>query len=226
MEVKMKILLVEDDKTISFAINRYFENRGNEVISCYTLDETMGLSLAKFDVIILDINLPDGIGYDYLKYIREIGDIPVLLLTVRDEEKDVLSGFKYGADDYLTKPFSLPVLDARIKNIIKRSNAYKGEEIEYKSLKLYPRNKTAYLHSEYLELGILEYNLLELFLQNAGLTLTREYIIDTLWNSDHQEISDNTLSVTIKRLREKLGAYKKYISTVRGIGYYWGIEDE
>ncbi|WP_303863599.1 response regulator transcription factor [Alkalibaculum bacchi] len=216
----MKILILEDDNTIAFAIQAYMKRF--EIITDIfdSLKAISDIDINDYDLAILDVNLPDGSGFDYLKYIREYYDIPVVMLTVRDSEKNILTGFDYGADEYITKPFSLPILKARIDNIFKR-RFQDGKNLTFKELVLDSEFKTARINNKNIELNRQEFDVLEIFLLNKRLNITREHLIDSVWGYNLYEINNNTLTVTIKRLRRKLGTYGDNIKTVRGIGYSW-----
>jgi DNA-binding response OmpR family regulator len=220
----MNFLIIDDDDNISFAIKKYLEKFNHKAFICMNIEATSELEIENFDFVILDLNLPDESGFEYLKYLREGTNVPVLILTVRDQEQDILKAFDLGADDYLTKPFSLPILKARIDSIFKRLSSYEKSYLNFGELVLYTENKTAYLEDNLLDLGAIEYELLEILIKNQGLTLPRERILEKLWYSEKREVGDNALSVAIKRLRDKLGDYGKYINTVRGIGYCWENE--
>lgn len=220
----LKILLLEDDNTISFAIKKYLEKFKYSVKIFKTISATEGLSLNEFDLIILDVNLPDGNGFDYLKYVRSFSKISIIMLTVKNDEKYILKGFSEGADEYISKPFSLPVLKARIENVLKRTGH--KTEIIFKDLTLNDDIKSAELKGKNLDLNIKEYALLKLFIAHKNENLPRDFILDNIWQNDFYEINDNTLSVTIKRLRKKLGPdYEKYLKTIRGFGYKWSELD-
>lgn len=221
----MKILMIEDDKTISFAVKTFLSKHGMETSVFESLESVEDIDINKFDLIILDVNLPDGSGFDYLKYLRGFSDIPVIMLTVKDAENYVLKGFSYGADEYITKPFSLPVLKARIDNILKRKEISK-EELIFKDLCLDLKSMTARLKGEKIKLSRQEIAVLEMLLSNPDINIPRERIIDSVWGYDLYEVNDNTLTVTVKRLRNKLGQYGQNIKTVRGIGYSWESESK
>lgn len=216
----MKIAMIEDDSTISFAVSTFMKRYDVEVVVLDSLEAAKQIDLKDYNLIILDANLPDGSGFDYLKWLREISGIPVIMLTVKNEDEYVLKGFENGADEYITKPFSLPVLKARIDNIFRRKGM-SNNEIVFNELNLNLSSMTAKLNSDNLELNRQEFAVLELLLENKNVNLIRERIIDTVWEYDLYEVNDNTLTVTVKRLRNKLKDYGKYIKTVRGIGYMW-----
>ncbi|HBN96337.1 MAG TPA: DNA-binding response regulator [Firmicutes bacterium] len=224
----MKILVIEDDVNISFALERFFAAQGNEVTPCLNLELAFRIHPEGQDFIILDLNLPDGDGFEYLSSIRSLGmKTPLLLLTVRDQEKDMVRGLTLGADDYLTKPFSLPVLKARMEAILRRASLGDNEQaLRCGRLVLHKSTNMALVGDRPLELSSKEYDLLELFMENQGLTLPRERILDRIWGWERGDVYDNTLSVSIKRLREKLEPYQDYIRTVRGIGYRMAEGDE
>lgn len=216
----MKIAMIEDDSTISFAVSTFMKRYDVEVVVLDSLEAAKQIDLKDYNLIILDANLPDGSGFDYLKWLREISGIPVIMLTVKNEDEYVLKGFENGADEYITKPFSLPVLKARIDNIFRRKGM-SNNEIVFNELNLNLSSMTAKLNNDNLELNRQEFAVLELLLENKNVNLIRERIIDTVWEYDLYEVNDNTLTVTVKRLRNKLKDYGKYIKTVRGIGYMW-----
>lgn len=222
----MKIVMIEDDTTISFAVSTFLKRYDIDVVILDSLAAAERIDLKNFDLMILDINLPDGSGFDYLKWLREFSDIPVVMLTVKNTDEYVLKGFANGADEYIVKPFSLPVLKARIDNLFRRKNL-KNSEIICNALSLDLTSMTAKLNDENLELSRQEFAVLHILLENKNINLVRERIMDSVWGYDLYEVNDNTLTVTIKRLRQKLKHYGKYIKTVRGIGYMWeDPEDE
>ncbi len=204
----------------SFAVSTFMKRYNVEVVVFDSLEATKQIDLKDYNLIILDANLPDGSGFDYLKWLREFSGIPVIMLTVKNEDEYVLKGFENGADEYITKPFSLPVLKARIDNLFRRKGM-SNNEIVFNELNLNLSSMTAKLNNDNLELNRQEFAVLELLLENKNVNLIRERIIDTVWEYDLYEVNDNTLTVTIKRLRNKLKDYGKYIKTVRGIGYMW-----
>ena len=216
----MTIAMIEDDSTISFAVSTFMKRYNVEVVVFDSLEAAKQIDLKDYNLIILDANLPDGSGFDYLKWLREFSDIPVIMLTVKNEDEYVLKGFENGADEYITKPFSLPVLKARIDNLFRRKGM-SNNEIVFNELNLNLSSMTAKLNNDNLELNRQEFAVLELLLENKNVNLIRERIIDTVWEYDLYEVNDNTLTVTVKRLRNKLKDYGKYIKTVRGIGYMW-----
>lgn len=216
----MKILMIEDDGTIAFAVKTYLNKHNIETIIYNNLSQTENINFNDFDLILLDANLPDGSGFNFLKWLRDFSDLPVIMLTVKDEDEYVIRGLSQGADDYITKPFSLPVLKARIDNVFSRK-IKKVDELTFENLSLDLISKQAFLNGKDLELNLKEFSVLEFLLENQDINILRERIIDHVWSYDFYEVNDNTLSVTIKRLRKKLGEYGIYIQTVRGTGYRW-----
>jgi len=209
----MKIAMIEDDSTISFAVSTFMKRYGMEVTVLDSLEAAEEIDLKDFNLIILDVNLPDGSGFDYLKWLRGFSSIPVIMLTVKNADEYVLKGFENGVDEYIAKPFSLPVLKARIDNLFRR--------IVFNELSLNLTLMTAKLNNENLELSRQEFAVLNILLENKNINVVRERIIDSVWGYDLYEVNDNTLTVTIKRLRQKLKDYGKYIKTIRGVGYMW-----
>lgn len=222
-----RILLVEDEENILFAVKRYLENAGYAVFPASTLSEARASLHDDLDLILLDLNLPDGDGFAFLDLVRENNSIPIICLTVRDSDGDIIRGLDSGADDYITKPFKLPVLKARIETVLRRVK----KDPEFQSIlqsdgvTLDKNLKKVFIDQREEELSLKEFQLLCLFMENPGRTLTRELIIDLVWGLESDFVYDNTLSVNIRRLRHKLGHYQNKIQTVRGIGYRW-IEGE
>ncbi len=219
----MKIAMIEDDETIAFAVSQYLQTQQIETTIYPSLAAVEDVSIEKYELMILDVHLPDGSGFDYLRYLRSFTDMPVIFLTVQNHEKDILKGFAWGVNEYITKPFSLPILKARIDNVLRRK--YRNQSIlVFKMLQLDSKNKAAKIGEDSLYLNKQEFSILEMFLENPGVLILRERIIDIVWRDDFSEIEDNTLTVTIKRLRQKLGTYGKYIKTIRGMGYLWDVQ--
>ncbi len=235
----MVIQIVEDDKTLSEGISISLGDYADSFYKEYKIEAAK----AGFDrygkeisLIILDLNLPDGIGYDYLKYVRERSDVPVLILTANDLEMDEVTGLTMGADDFLTKPFSLAVLRARVNALVRRSQITsnagalndKASSINEKSGvyeiddMVFDFDKLQFTKGEEeLFLSVNEQKLLKVFLDNKGLLLTRDTLIERLWGDSGEYVEENALSVTINRLRSKIesAGKDKHISTVYGQGY-------
>ena len=185
---------------------------------CYTLGEFHAEEST--DLIILDINLPDGSGFDFLRKLRRTSPVPVIILTANDLETDEVTGLTLGADDYITKPFSLMVLRARIENALRKSNA-SASQFWSDEIYSFDFDRMQFLeHDKPVELSKTEQKLLKLLTQNAGQTLTRDFLIDRIWTDGADYVDENALSVTVGRLRRKLNASDR-IQTVYGVGYMW-----
>ncbi|MBW4829489.1 MAG: response regulator transcription factor [Clostridiaceae bacterium] len=219
-----KILLIEDDENISFGIKTYLEKDDFKV----DIEENLARGKKKFnlkyDLIILDMNLPDGTGYDFFSFVKSQSNIPIIFLTVVDEEEEIVKGLDLGADDYITKPFKLSILKSRINTVLRRVKRDKTlmDTLFCKDLKLIKSQTKIFKENKEIDITSREYKLLELFMENQNQTLTRELIIKRLWDIDGDFINDNTLTVTIKRLREKIEDNPNnpiIIKTIRGMGY-------
>ncbi len=212
----MKIFLLEDDETLAFGIKTYLENHGYKLVHASSLKEAKEKFNYSFDLLILDVNLPDGSGFDFLD-LYNIDKTPAIFLTVNDSEEDIVRGLNL-SDGYITKPFKLAILKAKIESILRRVET-KDQKLNYKGLVLDEANFRASIEGEDLGLTAKEYQLLSLLMKNRGNTLTRERILESVWDEALNFVEDNTLSATIKRLRKKLGKYSYSIETIRGIGY-------
>ena len=216
--MKNKLLLVEDNEIIIKGLRYTLEQENFELdIVKSKEDAEDALSIKEYDLVILDIMLPDGNGFDLCKYIKKEKEYPVIFLTAKDEEKDVVLGFDLGADDYIIKPFRNRELISRIQNVLRRYNKNKKELI-CKNIKVDLDSKRVYVNDQEVIFTALEYRILVLLLQNKGKTITREKILDKIWDIAGSFVNDNTLTVYIKRVRAKLGT-EDVIKTIKGIGY-------
>lgn len=267
---RFHILIVEDDRPLADGLCRALQNANRETADCHTLREADRLlGETGFDLVVLDVNLPDGNGFDFLQKIKAKYDICVIMLTANDLEMDIVAGLELGADDYITKPFSLAVLRARVETQLRRVAAqremaggdtatvmaagmpamgvsaagrvnggmaafrvtdgsteggvpdFPGEGWIVDGAYRFHFAKMLFFHDgEQVELSKVEQRLLRLLVENKHATLTREQLLDFTWSVDAEFVDENTLSVAVKRLRDKLGAQDK-IKTVYGIGYRW-----
>lgn len=211
----MKILLVEDNKSIIKGLEYAFAQNGYSCEYCLSLDEAVRKAPFNYDVAVLDIMLPDGNGFDLFKKIRRYSDLSVIFLTAVDDEDSVVNGLELGADDYITKPFSTRELIARIKRVANKNS--KKNIITVSGVTLDLDKSAVFENGKQLELTALEYKLLSLLMQNAGKVVTRELIFEKIWDASGNFVNDNTLTVYIKRIRKKLDA--DIIKTVKGMGY-------
>ncbi|MCC0636471.1 MULTISPECIES: response regulator transcription factor [unclassified Clostridioides] len=219
----MNLLIIEDDTNLNEGLFYAFESEGFNVLKAYTKQEGLHIFNNKnIDFIILDCNLPDGNGFDICKQIREMSDIPIIMLTARDSEIDEVTGLEIGLDDYITKPFSLSVLKARVKVAIRKKSNNKvlysnGIRLDQKLLKVY-KNEVD------LELSAVEYKLINYLIENKGQILLKEQILHHIWDSEENYVDENIISVNIRRLRMKVEdnpSNPKYIKTAYGMGYLW-----
>lgn len=217
-----KILIIEDDTTLAGGLCRALSSDTCGTESCGNLRKARAiLSESCFDLILLDINLPDGSGLDFLKEIKDKSSVPVIMLTANDMEADVVVGLEAGADDYVTKPFSLAVLRARVHaQLRKHASAIEPHPVQTGRYTFdFERMEFSY-GNMFVELSKTEQKLLRILVENRGSTLKRSYLIDRVWTDGAEYVDENTLSVTVKRLRDKLNA-QDIIRTVYGIGYEW-----
>lgn len=226
-----RILLLEDDEVLSNGIALALKREEYEFIQCSTLASAREILLKQaFDMLILDVNLPDGSGFDLCREYRSVSRIPIILLTARDMELDIVAGLESGADDYITKPFSLMVLRARVNALFRRSLPT-DTEVPYKldSFSFHFTTMEFFKNGKPVELSKTEQKLLYLLTQNQNTTLTRQRMMEYIWPDGTEYVEDNALSVTIRRLRDKLEdtpSKPKYIRTVYGLGYVWASQEK
>ena len=223
-----RILVVEDDLALSAGLCFELDSGGYISVSAYTYQKALQLVKEdKFDLALLDVNLPDGNGFDLCKEIKSLHpELPVIFLTANDLEQNVLDGFDLGAEDYVTKPFSMKILLRRVEAVLRRAGSSKAEESSQRwsdgFLTLDFGALTAQRSGETLTITPNEYKLLRVLTEHAGNILTRQILLERLWDSGGNFIDDHTLTVTMNRLRAKIEDDAHfYIQTVRGMGYIW-----
>lgn len=227
-----RILLLEDDEALALGIEFTLKDEGFSVTRCASVEEAIGtFDGDKFDLLILDVMLPDGNGYDVCKYVRKKSEVPIIFLTACDDEVNIILGLDIGADDYITKPFRVRELISRIKAIQRRFKSIENSKNILKCKDLILNTETAKLESkgEEIILSAQEYKLILIFMTNAKKVMTREEILNKLMEGEGAYFDTNTLSVYIKRIRDKIeedSSNPKYIKTKRGIGYEWSLEVE
>jgi DNA-binding response OmpR family regulator len=216
----MNLYYVEDDRIIALAVQKYLKNKGYNVIIFETVERAKKALLAELPaLIIIDWNLQDGNGVHLCKWIRETwSEMPIIFLTVKGDSKDVVQGFQAGADDYLVKPFALEVLYARIDAILRRAGKRIENLITCGDISIDKIKLKVFLMQEEIVLSQMEYQLLKLLVENKGCILTRARLLELIWDANGNFVNDNTLTVTMKRLREKLHN-PPYLKTVRSFGY-------
>ena len=223
-----RIFLLEDDEALGRGIAMALEGPEQRVIRALSMAEAEKILAAEsFNLLILDVNLPDGSGLDLLRRIRRGSAVPVILLTANDMELDEVTGLEAGADDYITKPFSLAVLRARVAAQLRRGEPRARESLELGPVTFDLQAMDFRREGRAVELSKTEQRLLRVLVENRGRTLPRSLLVDRVWTDGAEYVDENALSVTVKRLRGKLEkdpANPEYIKTVYGIGYTWAVK--
>lgn len=224
-----RILLLEDDLSLINGLTLAFRKEGFELDIARTIKEADEVwADGKYDLLVLDVSLPDGSGFEFCQYVRTTSKVPIIFLTASDEEINIIMGLDIGGDDYITKPFKLGVLISRINALLRRAKDFSQAETELQSngIKVNLLQGQAYKKGESLDLTAGEYRLLCLFMQNPNTILSKEKILDKLWDSEGNFIDDNSLTVYIRRLRIKVEdnpSDPQMILTVRRMGYKWSV---
>lgn len=223
------ILLLEDDLSLINGLSFALRKQGYELEVARTIKEVDTVwAEGKYDLLILDVSLPDGSGFEICEKVRQTSKVPIIFLTASDEEVNIIMGLDMGGDDYITKPFKLGVLLSRINALLRRAGDFSRTETEIHSngLKAILTQGKVYKNGELLDLTAGEYKLLCLFMQNPGTVLSKEQILENLWDNEGNYIDNNTLNVYIRRLRTKVEdnpSDPQMILTVRRMGYKWNM---
>ncbi len=221
-----KILIVEDDESIRLGLKYYLEQENFETVLAESKGQAQQLFSKEIDLILLDINLPDGNGFDFLKECKRQRDIPIIFLTANDLEVSIVMGLDMGADDYITKPFKARELVSRIKSVLRRTTTQtESSTIHIQDITIDLKQAKVFKKDVDVMLTALEYKILLIFALNPGIVFSREKILADIWDVNEDYVNDNTLTVYIKRIREKIEDNPNQphiIETVRGIGYKIG----
>ena len=209
----MKLLLIEDNKAIAKGLAFSLQSAGYKTALCHSCEEAYAVIGGDYAVMIIDISLPDGNGFELYQDIRRVNQAPVIFLTALDDEDSIVKGFDLGAEDYITKPFSTRELIARVKRLTRKSE----NTVTVGDLTLDLDKQAVFKNGEKVELTALEYRICSLLMQNHGAVVTREMIFEKIWDIAGNYVNDNTLSVYIRRIRQKLGTDQ--LKTVKGAGY-------
>ena len=223
------ILLLEDDLSLINGLSFAFNKQGFELVVARTLKEADSLWVdGKYDLLVLDVSLPDGTGFEFCKKVRQVSKVPIIFLTAADEEMDIIMGLDIGGDDYITKPFKLGVLVSRVNALLRRAKDFSSADTQLESngMKVLLLQGQAFKNGKLLDLTAAEYKLLCLFMRNPNMVLTKEQILDKLWDCDGNYIDSSTLTVYMRRLRIKIEdnpSEPQMLLTVRGMGYKWNV---
>ena len=201
------ILLLEDDLSLINGLSFAFKKQGFELVVVRTLKEADSLQTdGKYDLLVLDVSLPDGTGFEFCKKVRQFSKVPIMFLTAADEEMNIIMGLDIGGDDYITKPFKLGVLVSRVNALLRRAKDFSSADTQLESngMKVLLLQREAFKNGKLLDLTAAEYKLLCLFMRNPNMVLTKEQILDKLWDCDGNYIDSSTLTVYMRRLRMKI----------------------
>lgn len=219
------VLIVDDESRMRKLIKDFLIKKEYKILEAIDGEDAISVfneNREHIDLILLDVMMPKLDGWSVLRQIKQSSNIPVIMLTAREEEQDELFGFELGADEYVSKPFSPKLLVARIKAIINRSEKTENKSIDFGGIKIDTEGRTVSIDGKDLELSLREYELLKYLLENENVALSREKILNNVWNYDYYGDS-RTIDSHIKKIRHKLGKKGKYIKTMRGVGYKFEI---
>jgi len=224
-----RILLLEDDLSLIDGLSYSLKKQGFELDIARTIKEANSIwADGKYDLLILDLSLPDGSGFEVCQKVRLISKVPIIFFTASDEEINIVKGLDIGGDDYITKPFKLGVLISRINALLRRAKNFRTADTEIMSngIKVLLLQGQVYKDGEFLDLTTAEYRLLCLLMQNPNIILSKEKILDKLWDGEGNYVDDNTLAVYVRRLRMKIEnnpSNPQMLMTVRFMGYKWNV---
>ena len=225
----MNLLIIEDDEAIRMGLTYYLEQESFNVLEAKNAKIGLDLYDNDIDIVLLDINLPDKNGFDLFKELKAKKDVPIIFLTANDFEVSIVRGLDMGADDYITKPFKARELISRIKNVLRRNNKNNSNIIKIKDITIDLNQAKVFKNNIDVMLTALEYKILLTLALNPNVVFTREKILADIWDVNEEYVNDNTLTVYIKRIREKIEdnpTAPRIIETVRGVGYKIGVYNE
>ena len=224
---RLKVLVVDDEERMRKLISDFLKIKGYETVEAGDGEEAIDVFFADKEIalIILDVMMPKMDGWEVLKAVREHSKVPVIMLTARTEETDELKGFEYGADEYISKPFSPKILVARVEAILRRSGVNQDEVVRVGGIEVDKSAHSVKIDGKEIELSFKEYELLLYFIENKGIALSREKILNNVWNYDYFGDA-RTIDTHVKKLRAKMGAKGDYIKTVWGMGYKFEVEEK
>ena len=220
------ILVVDDEQRMRTLIKDFLVKKDYEVIEAKDGEEALEIfeeKQDKIDLILLDVMMPKLDGWSVLRQIRQTSKVPIIMLTARGEEQDELFGFELGVDEYITKPFSPKILVARVEAILKRTSSKVNKTVEYGGIEIDEDGRSVKVDGKNIDMSLREYELLKYLVDNIGIALSRDKILNNVWNYDYYGDS-RTIDSHIKKIRHKLGKRGKYIKTMRGIGYKFEIK--
>lgn len=224
---RLKVLVVDDEERMRKLISDFLKIKGYETEEAGDGEEAIDVFFADKEIalIILDVMMPKMDGWEVLKTVREHSKVPVIMLTARTEETDELKGFEYGADEYISKPFSPKILVARVEAILRRSGVNQDEVVRVGGIEVDKSAHSVKIDGKEIELSFKEYELLLYFIENKGIALSREKILNNVWNYDYFGDA-RTIDTHVKKLRAKMGTKGDYIKTVWGMGYKFEVEEK
>ena len=220
------VLVVDDEARMRKLIKDFLMQKGYGILEAGDGEEALKVyeeNLNKIKLILLDVMMPKLDGWSVLRQIRQDSKVPIIMLTARGEEQDELFGFELGVDEYISKPFSPKILVARVEAILKRTSPELKEQKEYGGIVIDPEGRTVTVDGKQIEMSLREYELLKYLVDNEGIALSRDNILNNVWNYDYYGDS-RTIDSHIKKIRHKLGKRGKYIETIRGIGYKFEVK--
>ena len=222
-----KILIVDDEERMRKLVRDFLSNKGYRVLEASNGEEAVDIFLQHKDIglILLDVMMPVMDGWEACKAIREYSKVPIIMLTAKSEEKDELKGFELGVDEYITKPFSPKILVARVEAILRRMGNTGDETLEAGGISIDKIAHTVTIDGEQIDLSFKEFELLSYFLENKGIALSREMILNHVWNYDYFGDA-RTIDTHVKKLRSKMGEKGNYIRTIWGMGYKFEVESQ
>lgn len=226
-----RILLLEDDLSLVNGLSFAFKKQGFELEVARTVKEADALwTEGSYDLLVLDVSLPDGTGFEFCEKVRQSSKVPIIFLTASDEEVNIIMGLDMGGDDYITKPFKLGVLVSRINALLRRAKDFNvsDTELQANGIRVLLLQGQVFKNGQLLDLTAAEYKLLCLFMRNPNIVLTKEQILDKLWDCEGNYIDSSTLTVYMRRLRMKVEddpGNPRMLLTIRGMGYKWNVTE-